>query len=296
MKIILLFVVLLLASTICNAQVQLDSKSLTNLIAISELYSQNPNLSSDNFVKSINSFRTAKLSQVIDTLIAVSKGDETILETRFLKQPTDEELVLWYVIREIHYNRTGDTKNPQSSADVAKNVLSKKIDNRWLLDNYYYRIHGGIASLFNTADLSQHNFKIDDLGFKDTTEKAIFFLNMMDTLVGGRLKVLAMMKNNKKILEFCDKLPKFNGKDYYYFKSFDYPDFDWIGYEKIESYNTRHIGNFYTTLTGHRLATAALRGETTGKHIFLNSILSQPKYFKFSELSDYLQTNYDSSK
>lgn len=288
--------IILLTATLTKAQLKLEQTDLNNLIAISELYSHNTNASGDKFAKSIDSLRTTKLNHIVDALIAVGKGDKTILETRFLARPNDEELVLWYVIREIHYNRKNEKITPRQDAVVANEILSKKIDSRWLLDNYYYRIHGGIASLFNDADLSKYNFNIDSLGFKDETEKGIFFLNMMDALVGGRFKVLKMMKNNKKILDFCDKLPKFNGKEYYYFKNFDYDDFDWIGYDKTESYNEWHIGDLYSKLIAQFSATAELRDKKDAQEIYFNSILHEPKYFKFTQSKEDLQSLYDKSK
>ncbi|TCC90219.1 hypothetical protein EZ428_13135 [Pedobacter frigiditerrae] len=295
MKYFLTFI-LLVTATFTKAQIRLEQKDLNNLIAISELYSYNTNAKGDKFAKAIDSLRTPKLNHIIDALIAVGKGDMTILENRFLERPDNEELVLWYVIREIHYNRINEKLTPRPVAVVANEVLSKKIDSLWLLGNYYYRIHGGIATLFNDADLSKHNFNIDGLGFKDETEKAIFFLNMMNTLVGGRFKVLQMMKNNKKILEFCDKLPKFNDKEYFYFKNFDYDDFDWIGYDKTESYNERHIGGFYSILIAQFSAIAELRGKKDAQEIYFNSILHEPKYFKFTPSKGDLQSLYDKSK
>lgn len=201
-----------LTTIMTKAQVTLDPKDLNNLIAISKLYSSNTNVSGVKFDKSIDSLRTPKLNHIADALIAVGKGDKTILEYRFLARPNDEELVLWYVIREIHYNRTNTKLTARPDKVVVEEILSKKIDNRWLLDNYYYRIHGGIASLFNDADLSKYNFDVDSLGFKDETEKSIFFLNMMDALVGGRFKVLQIMKNNKRYLTSATNSPHLIGR------------------------------------------------------------------------------------
>lgn len=287
---------ILLTTTISVAQVNLNQKDFKNLIAISALYSQNPNATGRDFEKSIEALRTPILSHIIDVLIASGKGNKTILEPRFLSRPNDDELVLWYVIREIHYNRTNDKQTPKPDSVVANEVLSKKIDSRWLLDNYYYRIHGGIATLFNEADLSKYNFDIDNLGFKDATEKAIFFLNIVDALAGGRFKVLQFMKNDKKILEFCDKLPTFNGKPYFYFKNFEYKDFDWIGYNKTESYNERHIGNLYNTIIAQFSAMAELGDKKAAREIYFNSILYEPKYFKLSDAEDKLQSLYDQAK
>lgn len=296
MKKIFLIAIIIFACFVTQAQLKLDQKDLNNLIAISELYSHNTNETGDEFAKSIDLLRTPKLNHIADALIAIGKGDKTILENRFLARPSDEELVLWYVIREIHYNRTNEKHTPRPDIVVANEILSQKIDNRWLLDNYYYRIHGGIASLFNDADLSKYNFNLDSLGFKDETEKAIFFLNMMDALVGSRFKVLQMMKNNKKILDFCDKLPKFNGKEYFYYKNFDYDDFDWIGYDKTESYNERHIGGLYSTLIAQFSAIAELRDKKDAQKIYFNSIMHEQKYFKFTQSKDDLQSLYDKSK
>ncbi len=288
--------ILLLTATITNAQIKLEQKDLDNLIAISELYSRNTNARGDKFVKSIDSLRTPKLNQIADALIAVGKGDKTILESRFMSRPGDDELMLWYVIREIHYNRVNEKITPRPTLEVANEVLSSKIDSRWLLDNYYYRIHGGIATLFNEADLSSYDFNIDNLGFNNETEKAIYFLNMMSALVGGRFKVLQMMKNNKKLLEFAAKLPKFNGKPYFYYKNFDFGDFDWIGYDKTESYSRVHIGGLYNTLILQFIATSELKSKKDAQELYFNSILFEPKYFKYAQIKDDLQFLYNKSK
>jgi len=292
----ILIVFFLFLTSLCEAQVALEQKDIHNLIAISELYSNNPNATGSSFAKAIDSLRTPILNHIADALIETGKGDKTILESRFLARPTNDELLLWYVIREIHYNRTSKSNTPRPDSTIAKEVLSKNIDERWLLDNYYYRIHGGIGKLFNDANLSNYNFNMDSLGFKNKTEQAIFFLNMMDALVGSRFKVLSMMKNNKKILEFCDKLPMFNGQLYYYYQHFDYADFDWKGYDKTESYNERHIGSLYNILLTHYGAAAELKDKKEAQEIYFNSILHEPMYFGFSEVKDDLQFLFDKSK
>lgn len=295
MKITACLIALLLFVSFCGAQQKLGNKDLSNLVAIAELFSQNPNARGDEFAAGIEALRTPALNHVADALIAISKGDKAIVEPRFVARPSDDELMYWYVIREIHYNRTGDPQKVQPNDAVAKDVLARKIDTRWLLDNYYYRIHGGIASLFNTADLSTYNYELDKLGFKNDSEKAIFFLNMMDTLIGGRFQVLRAVKNNKRIAEFSARLPTFNGKPYYNFKNFDYDDFDWIGYDKIESYNERHIGGLYSTLLAQVNALAELGDTRTAHEVYVGSILHEPKYFRFSSAKNDLQKLYDQS-
>lgn len=286
----------LLTTLISNAQVKLETKDLTNLIAISELYSKNTNAKGDKFAKTIDSLRTPILNHIADALIEVGKGEKIFFTTRFLSRPSNDEMTLWYVIREIHYNLKSNTNKPIPSIDIANEILTKKIDERWLLDNYYYRIHGGIGFLFNSADLSSINIDIETLGLKNDTEKGIFYLNMMEALIGGRFKVLLTRKNNQKILDFCNRLPLFDGKKYFYYKNFDFKDFDWVGFEKTESYNERHIGNLYDMLIIQFMATSDLQNKQEAQEIFSNSILSEQKYFKYSRSRHDLQILYDKLK
>lgn len=278
------------------AQVKLNTKDFNNLIAISELYSKNTNARGSEFAKSIDSLRTTILNPVVDALIEVGKGEKSILENKYLARPSNEQLYLWYVIREIHYNLVNKTKAKRPNIEIANEVLSQKIDTRWLLDNYYYRIHGGIASLFNNADLSNFNIDIEKLGFKNQTEKSIFYFNMMDALVGGRFKVLQMLKKNDKILEFAEKLPKFNSQKYFYYKDFDFKDFNWVGYEESKSYSEVNIGNLYITLIAHYIATIQLKGKPEAQEIYSNSILHEPKYFKYSIAKADLEMLFEKNK
>ncbi|WP_343593000.1 hypothetical protein [Flavobacterium sp.] len=285
----ILFTFLFLVS---SAQIKLNDKDLKNLIAISELYSKNTNATGEQFAKSIDSLKTPKLNQICQTLIEVGKGEETILSNKYLSRPSNDELTMWYIIREIHYNQVNEKRKPISNIEIAKEILSQKIDESWLLDNYYYRIHGGIASLFNTADLSMKNIDIEALGFKNETDKSIFYFNIINSFVGPRFKVLLMLKNYDKILSFSEKIPLFNGKKYYYYTDLDFKDFNWIGYEKKESYSEVNFSNLYNVLLAQFMAVSSLRDKKETQEIYFNSILYKEKYFKYSASKDDLQYLY----
>lgn len=285
--------VLTISSLICLGQVKLEPNDLKNLVVISELYSKNTNARGDQFAKSIDSLRTPKLNHICDALIEVGKGTETLLANKFLARPSNDELTLWYVIREIHYNQVSKTKEHRPNIEVANEVLLQKIDERWLIDNYYYRIHGGIAQLFNSTDLSSNDIKIEELGFKNQTEKSIFYFSMIDGLVGGRFKVLQMLKKHDKILEFTEKLPTFNGKKYFYYTNLDFEDFDWKGYEETKSYSIVNFAVLYDVLSAHFIATSQLRDKKEAQNIYFNSILSQKKYFKYSGLKNELEMLFE---
>ncbi len=279
-----------------TAQVQLESQDLANLVKVSEIYSADINLRGEGLENSLKPYRSPRLNRLIDTLVVVNKGEGGILADRYLERPSDDDLYFWYVIREIHYNRTHESKKPRPADEVAKETLAKKIDTRWLVDNYYYRIRGGIASHFNDADLSKTDLKIDELGLNDKTERAIFYLNFMDAIGGGRFMVLLATKNFQRILDFTKRFPKFNGKDYYAFNDFDYDDFAWIGYEEVESYNSRHLDRLYVTLIAHHRAETTVGNKAAADRIRNGSILSEPAYFRYSSAPDVLRSINDSSK
>jgi hypothetical protein len=266
-----------------------------NLVKLGELYSKNVNATGDNFINSVNELRTPGLNHIIDALIAIGKGDEKLLTKEFLSKPSEEELKYWYVIREIHYNKQSENSDPKPNDEVARETLENEIDSRWLLDNYYYRIQGGIAKMFNDKDLSGYNFELNDYGLDTDTEKAILFFAISNSLT-QRFQVLLMIKNFSKLLEFVEKLPTFNGKPYYEYTSFDFEDFEWIGYNKTESYKERHLGNLYSALIGHFSALAEHEKTDELRNLYFNSILFMPDYFKYSiGMENVLQDLYNKS-
>jgi len=260
---------------------QSQNQDFENLVRLGEIYSKNVNASGDEFKKTIDELRTPNLNHIIDALIAVGEADKKLLTKEFLTKPSEMELKYWYVLREIHYNNQSKEKEPRPNDIVAKEILAKDIDSRWLLNNYYYRIHGGIAKIFNTEDLSSYNFNLDDYGLENETEKAILFFSITNSLT-QRFSVLQMMKNHDKLLEYASKLPTFNGKPYYEYHLFGFEDFEWIGYDKIENYKESHLGSLYATLNGHFVALSE-KGKTTElQDLYFKSILFIPDYFKYS--------------
>ena len=274
---------------------QTKTTDFDNHVKLGEIYSNNVNTTGDDFKKSVEKLRTPNLNHIIDALIAVGKGDKKLLTKEFLSKPSKQELKYWYVLREIHYNNQSEDSEPRPNKQIAKETLEKDIDERWLLDNYYYRIHGGIAKMFNDNDLSKYNFNLDDYGLENKTEKAILLLSISNSLT-QRFRVLQMVKNYDKLLEFANKLPTFNGKSYYEYTSFDFEDFEWIGYDKIESYKERNLGNLYLALNAHFSALAEKDKSEELRNLYFNSILFIPDYFKYSgELENDLQELYNQS-
>lgn len=290
-----IFTILFLTLTLLSFG-QDNNADFENLVKLGEIYSKNVNGTGDDFNKAVGELRTPGLNHIIDALIAVGKGDEKLLTKEFLSKPSEQELKYWYVLREIHYNNQSENSEPKPNYQVAKETLEQDIDRRWLLDNYYYRICGGIAKMFNDKNLSNYNIDLAGYGLESETEKAILFFAISNSLT-QRFKVLQLMKNNDKLLEFADKLPTFNGKPYYEYTSFDFEDFEWIGYDKTESYKKRHLGDLYSALNGHYSALAKKEITDQMRNLYFNSVLFIPGYFKYSgAMEKNLRQQYIQSK
>ena len=296
MKPLIISLLFLCMACSANAQLKLADKDFNNLVALGELYTHNNMFNDAKTMEAAGALRTPLLNHMIDALIATGKADTGIINTRFLSRPSNDEMKLWYVLREIHYERVDTARKHLPAAEVAKNVLSQQIDERWLLANYYYRIHGGLAMLFNNADLSMYNLETDKLGLKNDTEKAIFFLSITDGLIGGRFKVLQYMKKYDRVAEFASKMPMFNGKPYFYYTNLNIEDFEFIGYDKKESYLTREIESLINTLSVHFMGATAVKMQYSPREIYINSILHHPEIFKYSTSKEVLQQMYDKSK
>lgn len=283
-------ILMVVLCTTVYSQTALSTKDFNNLLSLCSVYPRILNADGAKVAGELDSLRTPRLNHIIDALIEAGNASTAMLSKKMLARPGHDELVLWYVIREVYYNKVNKANRPDSL--VAAEILNTEVDERWLLDNYYYRIHGGLNKLFNDADLSGIDIPLDSLGFHDQTERAICFFTICEALMGGRTMVLQMQQKFDILLSFCNKLPTINGKKYYSFCDFDFPDFPWIGYDKEESYKERNLSNYYVLLLAHIVAEVKTGNREKASEIYMHSILNEPKYFTYSTAKEALEALY----
>jgi hypothetical protein len=293
-KIITLVVVI--TGFLGTAQIKLNATELNNLVALGVAFSSDPNMRTEAFVKTMDSVKVKRFEHVIEVMVECGKAKENLLASKFLARPTQEDLQFFYVIRQIHYNLQEDNKNPKPNDEVAQTSLAQTIDSNKLLDNYYNMIHGGLATLLNEADLSSYNIDMASLGFKDATEKSIFFFNFVEALIGQRLMVLMSLKKYDRILFYTKKMPKINGQPYFYHLDLDFPDFKEDTYEGEKSFSQENFAAYYNTLISHFMAFSETKEIKAAQEIYFKSILFKEPYFKFSPMKEDLMYLYKESK
>ncbi len=276
---------------------QTNNPDLEKLVQLGELYAANPNARGKEFKNAAERLRTPALDPVIDVLIAMGKADKKLLEKQFLSKPSPQVLRYWYALEEIEHNSSADQIDRQSNLAVAKNALVASVDNRWLLHNYYSNLHVGLAMLFNDKNLSQYNLDLNNYGLANTTEKAICFINITHAFT-QRFLVLQMMKNDKGLLNYTQKMPAFNGNPYYHYRAFDFEDFDFLdAQDQVQSYKKYCLGTLYSTLNAHSEALVESEKQNELKKLYRNSILFQPTYFPYAGLLEKdLKQLYEQAK
>lgn len=286
---------LLLCTCHAFAQVQLNDADLKDLIAIGEIRSKDYNTTGKDYESSLKKLRTRNLVHIIDVLVLLKGDDKALLSHGHLTRPDNRELQLWYVLHEIGNNMQEDNANPRSNIDVANETLAAKIDERWLVNNYYNEIDRGIAKLFNDHDLSSINLDMESYKLKNPTEKAIFFLNVTKPFI-QRFQVLNHVKNLDRLMEFAGRMPKFNGKGYYAYTDFDFEDFEYPFDGGMASYLKTGLEHYYGWLMCHFMACAERGMSAETREIYYNSILYLPKYFKYSGVETDLNEVYRDAK
>ena len=287
------------ASIFCLCTIITHSITATDidrLTSIAKVYSQHTsNTNHKEYANALEALRSSEFSQLIDGLLLINNPDNSLLTPKFLTKPDKQTLVYWYVIREVHYHNIKKPDN-RTLLEIAKETIEKEVDSNVLLHNYYYRITRGVAKLFNTSNLSTYDIDLNNYNLNTDAEKAICFFNLMDALA-TRLVVLNTLQKHKKLIDFAKKLPTFNGAAYYNYTSFDFEDFQWLGYQKKESYKKRQLGKLYQILNAHFLALSARKKTEKMQRLYTASILNKPSYFPYAgKLKNILEQLHKASK
>lgn len=288
----LLILLFIFSAAFSRAQVTLKDLDFDNFLEVSDMYAKSFRYIDTYYYSRLEQLRTPALNQIISTVIAISKHDVSLLSPQFLKKPNKKDLHLWYVMREVYNNKQLPGNQQKSTSEVVKKYMAEKLDPKWLTDNYYKQLSYGLAFVFNTMDMSSYNFVFDSLDMKNKIDRAIFYYNMVNAC-GQRILALNSMKKYDQLLQYLDKMPKFNGQPYYYFTYLNYEDFQYIGYNVMESYNNRRIGELYNILWCHYTVVKEYKKDSSWEDIYFNSILNLPDYFQYSNHPEKLKELYN---
>jgi hypothetical protein len=223
------------------------------------------------------------------------KTNNKILTQPFLNRPEDKYLKQIYIIRSISLNLSEE--NGIDNNKLIDSLFLKEVPIYECLDNYYKMVVTSSGNKNKHFNLSKVNIKIDDYNFKDDTEKAILFFQVMSlcgTNIWGFMNI-PKPANTKKAYEYIKKFPKINGMPYYQYKDFYFTDFEMIIVKDkgVQSYKNYYLDKYYETLMNHlKVLQQENRSEKEINELLLGSILKERNLYKYTKYKTILERTF----
>ncbi len=230
-----------------------------------------------------------ELEKATDFMVQTLISKNTLLTPKYLALPESPTLTQVYIIRHISFNR-----EPEADLHRLIDSLSQQVSSRNdLIDNYYAVLFSAVGNKKDHFDLSKVNFELNEYGLENETEKGIFFLQCLNSC--GK-EIWGLMNssrppNTQKANALLKKFPMFNGRKYYHYTSFHFPDFNRIIIpgQAPQGYKKYYIGQYYEVLLSHMVCLQMEKGKNAEKEdLLVNSILTERLFYKYTKHEDKL--------
>ena len=216
-----IFILSLLASSIVNAQ---DKEIIYNEVVPDFILSYWENRNNLNSEK----YQHKDLNQIKLLFHEFSKEVNNITSEQFLKKPSDNTLVAYYLKTKLLWNafNLGQTKKLSNKKVISNSI--KNLPERYELLAFYYKgIFIDVLNKEKPMNLAGVNIDLERLNLDNNTEKAILFLNAMRSL-GGQVSSFASARfpnNCFRAEQYVENMPKFDGLNFYEFNLPEFEDF-----------------------------------------------------------------------
>ena len=249
--------------------------------------------------KNLKSDIPESLKNAVEFISQTITNKNKLLTQEFLSRPDDKTLKQIYTIRAINLNLREE--NQINNNKLIDSLANKNISVYELLDNYYDMLFTGVGNKNQPFNLSKTDLKLKSYNLKDETENGILVLNAINfcgTTIWGYMNVVKPA-NTKKALDYVENFPKINGRPYYQFTDFYFPDFEMniIKDKGIESYKNYYLNKFYETLLSHLIClNKEGRSEKEKNDLLLGSILKERNLYKYTKYKETLEDIFKEQK
>jgi hypothetical protein len=204
----------------------------------------------------------------------------------FLTLPDESALKYIYIVKKVNWNLREEA--PRNNNELIAELTDKAVSRYELIDSYYGMLFSAVGNKNQPFDLSALNFKTNNYGLKDDTEKGIFFLKAMDlcgTSIWGYMNIVNP-PNYKKAMSYIKLFPTFNDQPYYQYLDFGFEDFEMqiLKDKPAESYKGYYLNKYYDTLLAHLGCLSQKKKQEKERYdLLLGSILKEERYYKYSK-------------
>lgn len=249
--------------------------------------------------KEIKSDVSEKLKVASEFIAQTITTKNKLMSPSFLSRPDDQILKQIYIIRAINLNLREE--NHIDNNKLIDSLLTKEIPVYELVDNYYGMLFSAVGNKNQPFDLSKTDLKMKEYNLKDDTEKGILFLRCIDycgKIIWGYINI-AKPANTIKAYDNIKKYPKFDGRPYYQYVDFYFPDFEMniVKDKGIQSYKGYYLDKYYETLLSHLLCLNKEGGtEKEENDLLLGSILKERSLYKYTKQKETLENIFKEVK
>jgi hypothetical protein len=251
------------------------------------------------FAKDLQTNLPESLKLPANFIVQTITTNNDLLKQKYLTLPDTSTLKSIYIIESINHNIR--LENPTDNNKLIDSLKNADIPKNEMVDTYYSMLFASVGNKIKPFDFSKVDFKLKDYSFTNDTEKGIFFLQCMrycGSEIWGYMNVVKPA-NTKKVFDYINKFPKFNGLKYYQFTDLNFPDFEMIIEEdKVkESYKVYYIDKYYDLLLSH--LTCLNKQKAKDKDIndlLLGSILKDRIFYKYTKNKEILESIFKERK
>jgi hypothetical protein len=180
------------------------------------------------FAKDLQTNLPESLKLPANFIVQTITTNNDLLKQKYLTLPDTSTLKSIYIIESINHNIR--LENPTDNNKLIDSLKNADIPKNEMVDTYYSMLFASVGNKIKPFDFSKVDFKLKDYSFTNDTEKGIFFLQCMrycGSEIWGYMNVVKPA-NTKKVFDYINKFPKFNGLKYYQFTDLNFPDFEMI--------------------------------------------------------------------
>jgi hypothetical protein len=251
------------------------------------------------FAKDLQTNLPESLKLPANFIVQTITTNNDLLKQKYLTLPDTSTLKSIYIIESINHNIR--LENPTDNNKLIDSLKNADIPKNEMVDTYYSMLFASVGNKIKPFDFSKVDFKLKDYSFTNDTEKGIFFLQCMrycGSEIWGYMNVVKPA-NTKKVFDYINKFPKFNGLKYYQFTDLNFPDFEMIIEEDKgkESYKGYYIDKYYDLLLSH--LTCLNKQKAKDKDIndlLLGSILKDRIFYKYTKNKEILESIFKERK
>jgi hypothetical protein len=290
MKPIFFFLLFILPVSFCSAQSPENAYLIQAAKSYKDFMFRNEAIKAD--IKVLNSNVPERLKPLAEFIAETIQSDNKIFTSKYLNRPASTVLKDIYIVRAINLNIRQE--NPSDNNKLIDSLNNALISDYELVDNYYSMIFTAVGNKNQPFDMKKSDLKLNEYGLKDDTEKGIVFLRCFEfcgKTIWGYINV-AKPQNTAEAMNYINKFPKVNGRPYFQYTDFSFPDFEMniIKDKGQQSYKGFYLHKYYELLLSH-LLTLNKEGasEKEKNDLLLGSILKDTNYYKYTAYKETLE-------